>query len=102
MSIANYFGITLQRSYRKTVKVPRDEASSGSEKRSQELYFENFLPQPRGQILNGSYALWKRRRFQLCALRSEEHTSELQSRGQLVCRLLLEKKKTRINSRNGG
>src|SRR6266508_1353149 len=27
------------------------------------------------------------------ALRSEEHTSELQSRGHLVCRLLLEKKK---------
>src|SRR5439155_7305961 len=27
------------------------------------------------------------------AVRSEEHTSELQSRGQLVCRLLLEKKK---------
>src|SRR5690625_7664696 len=30
----------------------------------------------------------------LCAAcRSEEHTSELQSRGHLVCRLLLEKKK---------
>src|SRR5437660_5049950 len=29
-------------------------------------------------------------------LRSEEHTSELQSRGHLVCRLLLEKKKKRI------
>src|SRR5690625_6218083 len=28
------------------------------------------------------------------ATRSEEHTSELQSRGQLVCRLLLEQKKT--------
>src|SRR5207253_10324623 len=28
------------------------------------------------------------------SLRSEEHTSELQSRGHLVCRLLLEKKKT--------
>src|SRR5690625_5585281 len=27
------------------------------------------------------------------ATRSEEHTSELQSRGHLVCRLLLEKKK---------
>src|SRR2546428_6042896 len=27
------------------------------------------------------------------ALRSEEHTSELQSRSDLVCRLLLEKKK---------
>src|SRR5204862_6956723 len=31
----------------------------------------------------------------LAALRSEEHTSELQSRRDLVCRLLLEKKKTR-------
>src|SRR5439155_7432848 len=29
--------------------------------------------------------------------RSEEHTSELQSRGHLVCRLLLEKKKKKIN-----
>src|SRR5690625_5470621 len=29
----------------------------------------------------------------LAKVRSEEHTSELQSRGQLVCRLLLEKKK---------
>src|SRR5439155_22550439 len=28
--------------------------------------------------------------------RSEEHTSELQSRGHLVCRLLLEKKNTRL------
>src|SRR5438874_3876350 len=28
-------------------------------------------------------------------LRSEEHTSELQSRRDLVCRLLLEKKKTK-------
>src|SRR2546428_4012312 len=31
--------------------------------------------------------------------RSEEHTSELQSRSDLVCRLLLEKKK-KINTRN--
>src|SRR5690625_6326492 len=29
-------------------------------------------------------------------VRSEEHTSELQSRGHLVCRLLLEKKKKKI------
>src|SRR3712207_7698793 len=28
-----------------------------------------------------------------CCIRSEEHTSELQSRQYLVCRLLLEKKK---------
>src|SRR6266567_7991540 len=30
------------------------------------------------------------------ALRSEEHTSELQSQSNLVCRLLLEKKKQKI------
>src|SRR3712207_8188117 len=33
------------------------------------------------------------RRAELDRLRSEEHTSELQSRQYLVCRLLLEKKK---------
>src|SRR5216683_3395563 len=33
--------------------------------------------------------IWRRRR-------SEEHTSELQSRSDLVCRLLLEKKKKKI------
>src|SRR5260221_9567282 len=32
--------------------------------------------------------------------RSEEHTSELQSHSDLVCRLLLEKKKKKRNTRN--
>src|SRR5439155_8799454 len=35
-----------------------------------------------------------RRRAPPCGLRSEEHTSELQSRGHLVCPLLLETKKS--------
>src|SRR2546430_17064781 len=35
-------------------------------------------------------------RVRLPAVRSEEHTSELQSQSNLVCRLLLEKKKKRI------
>src|SRR2546422_4748677 len=35
-------------------------------------------------------------KLRLSATRSEEHTSELQSRLHLVCRLLLEKKKTTI------
>src|SRR5690606_41299381 len=34
--------------------------------------------------------------------RSEEHTSELQSREKLVCRLLLEKKNTRTGAVIGG
>src|SRR3989442_10842852 len=35
------------------------------------------------------------------ACRSEEHTSELQSRPHLVCRLLLEKKKKRLSATAG-
>src|SRR3712207_7746400 len=41
-----------------------------------------------GRLLVGTFG------FLLIPLRSEEHTSELQSRQYLVCRLLLEKKKT--------
>src|SRR2546429_9909126 len=41
---------------------------------------------------------WERLRA-MRSLRSEEHTSELQSRLHLVCRLLLEKKKHRASSR---
>src|SRR2546427_4366731 len=37
------------------------------------------------------------RRIELLGHRSEEHTSELQSQSNLVCRLLLEKKKTGKN-----
>src|SRR5207249_11803132 len=39
---------------------------------------------------------------QRIAARSEEHTSELQSRFDLVCRLLLEKKKITRQHRNDG
>src|SRR2546422_3125969 len=50
-----------------------------------------------GRRMNSPYApLTNRRssqRFGRPARRSEEHTSELQSRLHLVCRLLLEKKK---------
>src|SRR2546422_2780443 len=39
---------------------------------------------------------WARRRRSGTPPRSEEHTSELQSRLHLVCRLLLEKKKKNV------
>src|SRR3712207_8228592 len=39
---------------------------------------------------------------EMAAARSEEHTSELQSRQYLVCRLLLEKKKTLTTVRTLG
>src|SRR2546421_8058529 len=49
-----------------------------------------------GGVRQQGTRLWSwRRNFDL-RLRSEEHSSELQSRSDLVCRLLLEKKKTEI------
>src|SRR5438874_6207860 len=45
------------------------------------------------------YAAQVRAYGRLLAGRSEEHTSELQSRRDLVCRLLLEKKKEQIANR---
>src|SRR5690625_6743579 len=41
----------------------------------------------------GAFLAWRAYDRGLSGTRSEEHTSELQSRGHLVCRLLLEKKK---------
>src|SRR2546422_8245484 len=46
------------------------------------------ITNPRSQVILSPFL-----REPLCPLRSEEHTSELQSRLHLVCRLLLEKKK---------
>src|SRR5947207_15211074 len=72
--------------------------------------FRSRRPNPRREICNRSReCFWMRRQFQLPwrrhrkhlplrsdtsrSSRSEEHTSELQSHSDLVCRLLLEKKK---------
>src|SRR5438445_3212100 len=46
------------------------------------------------QMLSGPKAAWACPTATAFSARSEEHTSELQSRQYLVCRLLLEKKKT--------
>src|SRR5215510_648224 len=50
---------------------------------------ENFAARSSAEDRAGTARLFETQR----AERSEEHTSELQSRGQLVCGLLLEKKK---------
>src|SRR5438874_8263251 len=49
-----------------------------------------------GWALAESRERWVAARSAPAGSRSEEHTSELQSRRDLVCRLLLEKKKVRI------
>src|SRR5690242_21467852 len=51
-----------------------------------------------GRLPRQRTAAGRRRRRQHRDLRSEEHTSELQSHVNLVCRLLLEKKKKQHNT----
>src|SRR5690625_2984136 len=59
-----------------------------SERRS---FVDSFISQISSSYLSDLIS-YNRIRKQRNRLRSEEHTSELQSRGHLVCRLLLEKK----------
>src|SRR3712207_7202748 len=56
------------------------------------------LTDPAPPTVSGTVHLYSRTGTWAVALRSEEHTSELQSRQYLVCRLLLEKKKPFIPS----
>src|SRR2546422_10632830 len=68
--------------------LPISRGTSGSARRSR------TRPAGRGRDARGGHAPRTRRRPRRRApTRSEEHTSELQSRLHLVCRLLLEKKK---------
>src|SRR3712207_8049456 len=51
-----------------------------------------FIPIPSDSVDGATRVPLPRDKASLCVRRSEEHTSELQSRQYLVCRLLLEKK----------
>src|SRR5438874_9274976 len=61
------------------------------------LYTRLLLWLPMRDCTSG-YRCYTRRALEAIGLRSEEHTSELQSRRDLVCRLLLEKKKKEYNA----
>src|SRR5690625_6162960 len=77
---------TLFRSYRKNKNVKfiiRDSKK-----------FVNYLARSEYLITDTTFPhYFNKRKEQKYIMRSEEHTSELQSRGHIVCRLLLEKKK---------
>src|SRR3989442_11991490 len=74
---------TLFRSYLIVATYPVQNAYRAVQTAAKEKGAETF------NIPNGGKALVNKR--------SEEHTSELQSRPHLVCRLLLEKKKNAIH-----
>src|SRR5207253_6592474 len=58
-------------------------------------YWKSFRTRFLRVVINPESACQAKRNW-----RSEEHTSELQSRGHLVCRLLLEKKKNKNKNKN--
>src|SRR5690625_6556041 len=112
ISTCNLFGGTYNQFH---VSFPRfgiEGRSVGSDDRAEEIeaaiddntkaiYLES-IGNPRGNVpdFKSISAVAKKHGVALIvdntfgAARSEEHTSELQSRGHLVCRLLLEKKQT--------
>src|SRR5439155_7540586 len=70
-------------------KKPRDRSATESCFKRKIKFLDNSAFEQALAFLPGGAV-----RFHLRDTRSEEHTSELQSRGHLVCRLLLEKKQT--------
>src|SRR5438270_8459523 len=61
------------------------------------LFPYTTLFRSRGRRARGAHTPRRLDRARAGGRRSEEHTSELQSQSNLVCRLLLEKKKKKIN-----
>src|SRR2546429_1666305 len=91
---------TLFRSYSAAVEIVERaarEIEPEENHRDQKPAPEGFGLHPRAHRLSDEHPS-KREAFR--RWRSEEHTSELQSRLHLVCRLLLEKKKTTIKNLN--
>src|SRR3712207_7049755 len=72
------------------VAFPRRSRDRGARARDRDLMEALLLAGGKGERLGEA----ARGRPKPLVPRSEEHTSELQSRQYLVCRLLLEKKKT--------
>src|SRR2546429_6662263 len=73
------------------IQIERDEVGKVLNVSEGGLSFSSVTPVPRNLPVYFWFSFNLKDRIE--AMRSEEHTSELQSRLHLVCRLLLEKKK---------
>src|SRR5439155_17404707 len=70
-----------------------DPSTICSFKNSGKSYFLSSISISKSGCCGFTLPMCRSDRKRIIETRSEEHTSELQSRGHLVCRLLLEKKK---------
>src|SRR5205085_10408816 len=85
---------TLFRSNANDFVVIRNVWQSRAREASRRSTFEGYCCFASGAaMVLFSGALYEAQQTSRCFLRSEEHTSELQSQSNLVCRLLLEKRK---------
>src|SRR3712207_7110250 len=73
--------------------IPSVDEDDRKEMVYEKLYQEHFLDVNEVQYIYYD-VIYESAQYETIFCRSEEHTSELQSRQYLVCRLLLEKKKT--------
>src|SRR5436309_13296736 len=80
----------------RTIRSPLTQRAAGQSERAGKLSACSICESGAQRLCRSSHHardLGREERHNGC--RSEEHTSELQSRENLVCRLLLEKKKTK-------
>src|SRR5699024_12140227 len=92
-----YHSFCCRRTSRLPVLVGASETSSGRTPRTRLLGFDiaigqssfaSLVTSTKARVFGCTASIY----LSVCSHRSEEHTSELQSRFDLVCRLLLEKK----------
>src|SRR5690625_6532291 len=73
--------------------------SVSDQKRIKKIFYDAWHFSGRSYLcrkrIGGCFQAWFENRNEICLSRSEEHTSELQSRGQLLCRLMQEIKNKR-------
>src|SRR5690554_7663563 len=100
--LALLFGITpIRAQYNQEAKIVSDNREEAAEFGTAVAILDSYavVGAPRENIASGSVYIYHKDAngdwsfVQSVSARSEEHTSELQSRPHLVCRLLLEKKK---------
>src|SRR2546430_6018884 len=81
--------------FRSSLRIADEPIERHHQRDAELLHVLNVAPQVGRTALHRSGVRRAQAVFRYATVRSEEHTSELQSQSNLVCRLLLEKKKNK-------